>query len=180
MAKKKHTMVDIETLSSRPNAVVASIGAAQFDPETGEVLDTFYRVLDVEEGEALGMDVSASTFLWWLSQGADAARALSNPTHKVGYKQGLTEFSSWWKNKSYFWGHTFDPQILRWSYDAVGVATPWHYRDTIDIRTVTMLTDQAVLEEIAGVKFEGAPHNALHDAIHQVKYCSKMYQSIKA
>ena len=41
-------MVDLETLSTKPNAAIVSIGAVFFDPKTGELGDTYYQVIDIE------------------------------------------------------------------------------------------------------------------------------------
>lgn len=35
--------IDLETLSTRPNAVIIAIGAVMIDRESGEIIKTFYR-----------------------------------------------------------------------------------------------------------------------------------------
>ncbi|MCH7976357.1 MAG: 3'-5' exoribonuclease [Bacteroidetes bacterium] len=44
-------MIDLETLSIRPNAVILTIGAVKFERNTNPVnpkfLDTFYRRIDI-------------------------------------------------------------------------------------------------------------------------------------
>ena len=41
----KHIMVDLETLSSKNNAAIASIGAIEFNPETGKQGQSFYEII---------------------------------------------------------------------------------------------------------------------------------------
>lgn len=65
-------MIDLETLGSRFDAPIASIGAVHFNIETGAIGPTFYRQLDLEDSFRFGR-AGGSTVAWWLKQG-DAAR----------------------------------------------------------------------------------------------------------
>ncbi len=90
----KEMMLDLETLDTKPSAVVLSIGAVVFETaekpllpaeyvdwtKAGrpitldyEVKDRFYRILDIEEQLGpLMRTVSQSTLLWWNKQDQDA------------------------------------------------------------------------------------------------------------
>ena len=63
-------MLDLETLSTRPNSVILTIGAVKFDPFGGDI-DTknglYYRV-NVDEQLAMDRHVLESTVEWWGKQ----------------------------------------------------------------------------------------------------------------
>ena len=62
-------MLDLETLSTAPNAAVTAIGAVAFNTNTLELHDKpFYRVIDLEDAITPGLDVSGSTLNWWIRQ----------------------------------------------------------------------------------------------------------------
>lgn len=61
-----NVMLDFESLSLESNAVLLSLGACTFNPETGEILDTFYAAIDPRTQP--GRDINADTVLWWLKQ----------------------------------------------------------------------------------------------------------------
>ena len=45
----QHVMVDIETLGTGPDAVIKSLGAVDFDPQTGEIgTDCFHQVVELK------------------------------------------------------------------------------------------------------------------------------------
>ena len=67
-----HVMLDIETLGNKTNSVILSIGACYFNPETGDIGDTFNRHINVEDCVKSGLDMDASTVLWWMGQSKDA------------------------------------------------------------------------------------------------------------
>ena len=41
-----HVMIDLETLDTKPSTKILSLGAVIFDPENGELGETFYRKLN--------------------------------------------------------------------------------------------------------------------------------------
>ena len=179
---RKHIMVDLETLSSADNALVVSIGAIEFDPNTGDLGKQFYTVVKPGDQQHLGRDVDANTVMWWLGQSDDARRALYDPKHKpLGPGQALLQFHDFWKGvgkKSYFWSHaTFDSVVLGNLYKAYMLKPPWHYRDVVDIRTMVMLSPKELDTYEARVGL--THHNALDDAIYQAGYISKIWQHLK-
>ena len=51
-----HLMIDIETLSNRPNAVICAIGAVFFEPSTGKIGPSFYQTIDPRTSQSRGAD----------------------------------------------------------------------------------------------------------------------------
>ena len=180
----KHIMVDLETYSSRTNAAIASIGAVEFDPATGELGKQFYEVIKTESLEYYKFDIQLSTVKWWMGQNEEARKALCNPDKVMAIHQALYNFCKYWEDvsqKNYFWSHaTFDSVVLRNAYEKVGLITPWHYRDCMDIRTLVALAPKNLKKELFETNRGGLTHhNALDDAIYQAGYVSKIWQTIK-
>jgi exodeoxyribonuclease VIII len=162
-------MLDLETMSTASNACICSIGAAKFTVERG-VLDTFYTTVDAKDCKRLGLDFSKDTLEWWKKQNPEALKALIKKT--VPLEEAVTEFSKWFGTKSLkTWGKgsAFDLVILRSAYKAVNIQQPWKYTHELCFRTLVDL-----FPEVREPKREGTYHNALDDAMHQVKHFIKI------
>jgi hypothetical protein len=161
---RKDVMVDIETLSTRPNAVIVSIGAIKFDRkgplEKLEEMDSFYTKVSRESCEVLGMNVDPSTVEWWNRQD-DAIRfeALENPEGRLPIKDALKNLATWIGTSQYIWGHgdDFDCVILGEAYNICNIKVPWKFWNTRDTRT---------LFDLAGIRNADLPKNDKHHPIH--------------
>jgi len=157
-------MIDIETLSTKPNAVIVSIGAIKFDrKEPLKPLDEYeqlYIRVSRESGELVGMDIDHSTVEWWGRQKEDIRyEALENPTDRLDIKDALKKLSKWFKGSKYIWGHgdDFDCVILTQAYMICGQPVPWKFWNTRDTRTIF---------DIAGITNRDLPTNEKHHPIH--------------
>jgi len=167
-------MIDLETMGTGNNSAIVAIGAAYFDPLTAELGGTYYTAVDLQSNLDCGLQVDGDTVMWWMSQSDDARAALQGG---IKLPEMLRDFSRWCGasgNPKSVWSHaTFDHVILMNAYEKAGVPSPFHYRAAKDIRTLSYLASPN------DVMFVGEQHNALDDAVHQVKYVSKMIQEIK-
>lgn len=158
-----HVMIDLETMSTEPNAAIASVGAVKFD-KSG-ITDTFYATVDLKDCKRLGLDFSESTIKWWSHESrAEALRALHINTRPL--KDVLVDFSKWYGHVSVpTWGcgSDFDNIILKSGYTAVGMTPPWKFWHNRCYRTIR---DEF---ELPRPVMEGVAHNALDDATHQAK-----------
>lgn len=176
-------MTDLETLDNGPQSVILSIGAVFFDPETGELGEKFYSTIDLESSINCG-SVSASTIKFWMNQSDSAKKASftgGDDLSKVlnDFEHFIREHSS--VDKVELWGNgaTFDNVILAHAYDQLGIDTPWKHWNNRDVRTVVKLgRDLLNINPKKDIKFEGVQHNALDDAIHQVKYVSEIIKGL--
>jgi hypothetical protein len=159
-----NVMIDLETLSTKGNAVILSIGAVKFTDT--EILDTFYVVLNTDYAEEKGLVTDDSTIQWWKEQGPEARAAIFDAP-KTDYLEGLYQLNEWYKIDLPTWGNSavFDNVILRNSFDAYGVRCPWTYRSDRCYRTL-----RHEYGNIAFPPFVGVKHNALDDAVAQVKH----------
>jgi hypothetical protein len=163
-------MLDLETLSSRPNAAVVSIGAVAFDPKAG-LGQEFYTVLRTEEQvRELGRDIDPGTFAWWCKQGDEARKVFSAEAAPVDL--ALNRFI-WFvgqvagEQAPEIWGYgaDFDCVVLGGLYEAAGTARPWKYNGNRCYRTLAMLVRG--LAELPARS--GTHHNALDDARYQAE-----------
>lgn len=161
-------MIDLETMSTRPNAAVLSLGAVKFEVGAG-ITDKFYATIDAKDCKSLGLHFSKDTIKWWSEQNPTALAMLSKHTKPLGIV--LNDFTAWYGNQSLpTWGcgSDFDNVILTSAYYALGRAQPWKFWHNRCYRTVKELI------KIPEAPREGTYHNALDDAIHQTNHLLKI------
>ena len=62
-------MLDLESLGTRPDCAILTLGAVKFDEYTpGSIGETLYHRIDVDEQLALGREVQEDTLAWWAQQ----------------------------------------------------------------------------------------------------------------
>jgi exodeoxyribonuclease VIII len=169
------TMVDLETLGTKPNSVILSIGAVTFDPENAkeDFSNTFYVSVDPESCQRYGLVIDASTVMWWLKQSKEAQESLFKDV-TVDLPSALGQFAYWYsrlKGKVYGNGAAFDNTLLANAYATCNLKTPWAFWDDRCYRTV-----KANYPKIKADIFEGTKHDALSDAVHQAKHLYKIAQ----
>lgn len=166
-----NVMVDLETMGRCKNAVICSIGAVKFTLE-GEVLDTFYCTVDAKDCKAHGLVVEKSVVDWWRKQPPHVLDQLVKDC--LPLRDALTKFSKWFGTKSLpTWGNSvaFDNVILQSAYDAVGMQRPWKHWEDRCYRTIKNIIVVDPPERA------GDHHNALDDALFQVKHLHKIFAS---
>jgi hypothetical protein len=185
-------MIDIETFGNRSHSIVLSIGAVQFDIQTGETGKTFYKKIDLQSAMDAGLKINASTLKWWMEQNHEALIELfSGETEKL--KDVLDSFGVFIEEieshimsdgdneteRARVWGNgaRFDLGILEDAYEAVGKKTPWYFRGEMDVRTLVAFAPE--VKKRMKNEFDGVEHNALHDCYHQIKYCSEIWNKLK-
>lgn len=158
---KNHVMVDLETMSTKPNAAIVAIGATKFGKD-GLVGEPFYRIVDLESSKAAGLVVDDGTAKWWSEQSAEARSIFTDPDARE-LKEALQDFTAWAGKAMLLWGNgsDFDNVILQSSYEAVKLPVPWRFWDNRCYRTM-----KAMYPGIALTR-EGVYHNAKDDAITQ-------------
>ena len=195
-------MLDIETLANSSNSAITQIGAAIFSRKTGDIIDTFKINVDAQSCVNLGMETGVATIEWWMKQSDEARKSIfAKPNKKIYY--ALEDFTTFIKKnwvayhggeikladpgdyaniEDYFrsediklWCHaTFDEPNMDNAYRRCGLRSPWHYRSVRDIRTLTDLA------EFTPPRNTGVAHDALDDALHQIKYVVAAMQKLYA
>lgn len=183
-----HVMVDLETMGKKHNAPIVAIGAVVFDPATGSIGESFYKVVCLESSVNWGAVIDPSTVIWWLKQSSEARSAIVNDD-AIPLQDALLQFREFVSDnvaggskKAQVWGNgaSFDNSILRSSYDCIAEDYPWEYWNDRDVRTMVELGQAISFDPKTTIPFEESRHNALADAIHQARYVSAIWQRIIA
>lgn len=170
-----HMMIDIETLSTRSDATILSIGAVQFDLK-GNVFSSFHEGVDISSCIERGLHIDGDTIRWWLGQSKEnQERLLKLPCSSLGAVLKAFEecFILMDKENTYIWSHgsNFDIVILENAYKAIGQMPWWKYSNVRDTRT---------LFDLANYKYVAkGGHDALEDAMNQAKAVAEAYQQLK-
>ncbi|HBS5906510.1 TPA: 3'-5' exoribonuclease [Klebsiella variicola] len=183
-----HVMVDLETMGKKHNAPIVAIGAVVFDPATGSIGESFYKVVCLESSVNWGAVMDPSTVIWWLKQSSEARSAIVNDDAiplldaLLQFRKFVSDNVAGGSKKAQVWGNgtSFDNSILRSSYDFIAEDYPWEYWNDRDVRTMVELGQAISFDPKTTIPFEGSRHNALADAIHQARYVSAIWQRIIA
>lgn len=176
-APPAHVMLDLETWGTGNKALIVSIGACKFDED--RILDRFHVAVDPVSAQAHGLEIDASTILWWLSSERDEARRNWLAQDRVDLGSALLGFHDWCKTgpeAAAIWGNgaTFDNVILRSAFAATGQDYPVRFWQDQCYRTVK--------NHAPGVELirEGTHHNALDDAVSQAKHLQAIWRGQSA
>lgn len=161
-----HLMVDIESLGTRPGAIVLAVAFVRFSDEAQMTVN-----LSLPDQEALGLEKDPDTLRWWAEQEAKHpgawAAATSNAQPLVPALQYIAQWIAWAApSDALVWCHgaTFDCPLLGELYRRANVPCPWHWASVRCTRT---------LYDLAGINPKDyavpPPHIALNDAIGQTR-----------
>lgn len=171
-ARPTDISIDLETLGHRGDAAILSIGAAAFNRKTGAIGPTGYWPVMLEDALKHGR-VTAGTLRFWMGIKDNKAKfVFDDPTATPLYValRGLNDFVRAQPAGVKVWGNGshFDISILEHAHDSIGTegfVEEWKFWDVRDMRTAL---DMSGLDK-SKMKFEGAPHHARDDAVHQAK-----------
>lgn len=152
-----HVMIDLESLSTRPDAAVIQIAALAFDPLIGASPEVWRPKLyptsfNVFVADFEGRHVDPQTVAWWLQRGEVACRVGEGMAAGSPLPAALRDFSEWYEGLCQYigaveglWSHgaTFDIPILEHAFKDLarqGLRTPWSYKLPRDTRTLYALT----------------------------------------
>lgn len=162
-----HVMLDIETLDTKPTAVVASIGAVKFNAD--KILGSGYWRLNIDEQLILGRTISGGTLRFWFNQDK-AVQESTFLTLTVDPKIALKRLSHFCEHCC-VWGNgaSFDNVIihsLAESYGMDSTKEPWPFWMDRCFRTMSKTFDpKKNLRDDNDMK-----HDALADAEQQAKW----------
>jgi len=160
-----HMMIDLETLDTKPSAVVLSVGAVVFNTE--KIIRHGYWVIDPREQIANSRTMSFDTIKWWMEQNKEAQKVFTDQA--IGLHQFAGEFENlFMKESMHLWGNgsDFDLSIMMdlWSRHSLPRIKGWKYSNHMCFRTFNQMHNVKQL-----VERKGTYHNALDDAIYQAE-----------
>ncbi|HBM2701030.1 TPA: 3'-5' exoribonuclease [Enterobacter hormaechei subsp. xiangfangensis] len=181
-----HLMIDIEAFGKKADSPVVSIGAVFFDPSTGNTGSEFYKIISLESDMASGGVPDASTVIFWLKASPEARSelvmddAIQLDDALLQLNEFIGENAVNGPDSVQVWGNgaTYDNVLLEASYDRTGIPCPWKFWNNRDVRTIVELGKAVGCKPRYEIPFEGEPHKAISDALHQVKYVSAIWQRL--
>ena len=166
-------MVDLETLSTRMDAHILTIGAIAFDTKTFEIKDSFYKRVDSKSCEELGLHTCKETLKFWEAQSREAKEEAFSQVGRMPIADVMTDFVKFWNknNGDELWcnGANFDEPILSTIFDKLQLHKPWKFWNVRCLRTLMAL---------AGLNmkmFGPVAHNALEDCKNQLRAFKAAY-----
>ena len=177
-----HVMVDLETLSTKPNAVILTFAAMKFNPcndarkETKERIfkskHSFYRRIDLESCAVLGQAIDDHTIDWWAEQDDIIREEAFAEDDRHSIETVLTDFHKWCFGAKAFWsnGSIFDIMIIEDYNRKLSRGNPWKFWEIRDCRTIYALADPEMPE--------ASKHHALMDCWRQVVGIQNCYRKL--
>jgi hypothetical protein len=177
-------MIDIETLSTKNNACILTIGAIKFNRRNGTTKSleeltnekkTFYVRIFRKSCLLLGMDIDVNTIEWWNTLPEEVRYdAIYNKENRMEIKQALRQLSEFLIGVNFFWSQgSFDYNVLENAYKVCNMPLPWKYWQLRDSRTMFDVFNV----DLKSIKVDGSnSHNALDDSYKQIlglKSCLK-------
>ena len=167
-------MLDIETLSTRPESVVLTLGAVKFDPWATDV-DTdsgLYVRCNVDEQINMGRHIQDETLEWWGKQAEDVREEALGDHDRTGMNSMLDQLNRFLVGSNNIWcqGPAFDIVILENLYRQMERPTPWQFWQIRDSRTLF-----GVHGDPRDKGAKGA-HNALIDCYYQARAVQQVYK----
>ena len=169
-------MLDLETLSTRPNSVILTIGAVKFDP-FGNTIDVdhglYYRV-NVDEQLALDRHVLESTVEWWGKQDPEVREEALGEHDRVSLDTMTSSLNRFLVGVENIWaqGPVFDIAILENLYFQLSKPTPWQFWQICDSRTLFKVHGDP------RDKNRQSAHNALMDCYYQADAVQQIYRTV--
>lgn len=167
-------MLDLETLSTRPESVILTIGAVKFNP-WGDDVDAenglYYRV-NVDEQLTLGRHVQEETIQWWGKQPDEVFEEAMGESNRVSLEHMCSGLNRFLVGVDNIWcqGPAFDIVILENLYRQLVKPTPWQFWQIRDSRTLFGVHGDP------REKDRKAAHNALMDCYYQAIGVQHIYK----
>ena len=165
--------LDIETLSTHKNAVVASIGACRVAPD-GLIEYTesdFYCRVNMQGQIDSGRHVDMGTVRFWNDQDKQTFDDTMSVHGALSPREAIISLRSWidkgigdegvWTK-----GPAFDGAILESLAEWCGITPAWHFRLHRDIRTLDAVIEMSDNEALQHAWFEAKNDNVLSSGVH--------------
>ena len=169
-----HAMIDLETLSTNPDAVILTVGGVKFNPYNAEEpAQPMYFRADVDSQTAMGRDVMQETLDWWATQPKEISEEALGEQNRVSLEEMVRTINRFSVGVDVFWcqGPLFDYAILQNLYTQLGHPQPWQYWQIRDSRTLFSLYREPTVEKTDA-------HNALADCYYQAKKVQRYYKQL--
>jgi hypothetical protein len=168
-------MLDLESLGTRPDCAILTLGAVKFDPfVTDKFGDSIYFRIDVDEQLAMGRQVQDDTLEWWMKQAQDVREEALGEDGRISLTSMYQQLNRFLVGVNNIWcqGPAFDIVILENIYRQMGWPTPWQFWQIRDSRTLFGVHGDPREKGKSGL------HNALEDCISQAQGVQQIYNRL--
>ena len=165
----KHTMIDIETLGTRPGCMITQIAAVHFDMDGDFDPCTFdYRINIATYGDDAVID--PATLQWWSGQDPVVYSNMMNGEYAL--VNVLRYLDAFLLDSEFLWAKspTFDMVLIE-HWRQKYLMDPWDFRSWLDVRTALSLAG------VVQPRAENA-HDAVSDCIAQIKGVQLAYDEL--
>ena len=156
-----HAMIDLETLGTKQDTVILTIGGVKFNPNAiSEHHSELYYRFEVDEQLSKGRTTDKSTLEWWQKQDPAVMEEALGDHDRQPVQNILSELNKWCVGVDTIWcqGPVFDIGILENIYRQYEMHIPWPFWKIKDSRTLFGIMPKDPRKQI---KFDA--HNALED-----------------
>lgn len=173
-------MIDIETLSTKNNALIVTIGAIKFNRKDKikplDEFDKFYVRINQNSCIKLGMDIDPNTVEWWKKQSKEARYEVFENKDRIDIKDALIQLYDFIKDVKYVWANSpnFDCVILENAFNICEIEIPWKFWNLRDCRTAYDLGNTNLKNFTNTIS-----HNALIDCYNQILCLKNSLENIK-
>jgi hypothetical protein len=167
-------MWDMETLSTKLDSVILTLGGVKFNPYSKEEpFDPIYLRIDVDEQLAAGRRCDDHTLQWWLEQDAEIRDEAIGENDRISMSAALAQFHAWVLHSDTVWsnGSVFDIMIMENFYAQQEKFHPWEHWRIRDCRTVYNMGVNHNMNR-------DNLHNALADAYEQAKAIQHVFSEL--
>lgn len=171
-------MIDLETLSLRPDAFVVQVGIALADLERGNDIDLPTSIW-LSEKEQQNRHIDFDTVRWWINQGSDVRKSVFKVQHPqymrspswlfshIAYLVQVHEIEEVWASPA-----MFDLPVLTHLWEG---RKPWEYHQERCMMTLRALVDPN--RELAPPP-NPMLHDAAADAQWQLQYLKRLRERV--
>jgi hypothetical protein len=165
-------MLDLETLGTKSDTVILTLGAVKFNPFNTDMPGPgFYVRPDVDEQLARGRSYDEGTLLWWNEQDPVVREEALGTDGRISIEQMMADLNRFLVGVDNIWaqGPVFDISILENIYSQWGWPCPWHHWRIRDSRTLFGVHGDPRVKNKQGL------HNALEDCVSQAQGVQQTY-----
>ena len=173
-----HATIDLETIDTRPQSTVLSLGAVKFNPfDDSEPHSEMYFKIQIDDQDRLGRTSSDDTIEWWSKQDPKIMEEAFDQKDAITVEDALSKINKFVVGVDVLWGqgYGFDYTIIEDMYRSLGKPIPYNFWQVRDSRTLF-----SVCKEDPRKKIQNDLHNALADAYYQSKAIQMAYKELGA
>ena len=171
-----HATIDLETLDTRPDCVILSLGGVKFNPSNStDPHDEIYFKFDIDSQTKMGRSISDGTLEWWGKQDPKVMEEAFSDDDRKSLDSITSEISKWLVGVDVLWGqgYGFDMTILENLYWQLEKPVPWNFWQVRDSRTLFKCCKKDPRKSM-----QTDLHNALADAYYQSKAIQLAYKEL--